>query len=230
MEDLAEAGFTNTPIQANKKHLKASLYWLANFHARYMNTQADLLWEIGTYWHLETRLEEFKALKKSELKAFAQHIDTTLKQTTYQTIVHGDAKLANFCFNTKGDHCAAVDFQYVGQGCGMKDVALFMSSAIAPEACAQMEKWILNTYFTALKEALTHYQPKLDGYKLDGYKVEQEWRPLFPVAWADFQRFIKGWSPNHYKINPYTELLTTKALTYLKSKLSPTKDDLNIFK
>lgn len=106
-----------------------------------------------------------------------------------------------------------MDFQYAGHGCGMKDVAYFMSSALEPQACKEMQEWILDSYFTALKDALNHYQPHLDCDK-----IEQEWRPLFAVAWADFQRFIKGWSPNHYKINTYTESLTAKALAYLKSK------------
>ena len=175
-----------------------------------MNTRSKLVWEIGGYWHLETRLDELKVLKDSDLKSFAQRIDDVLKQTKYQTIVHGDAKLANFCFDSDGNHCVAVDFQYVGHGCGMKDVILFMSSAVAPKECAKMEGWILDTYFRALKEALREYQPELEANE-----IEDEWRPLFAVAWADFQRFIKGWSPDHYKINPYTEELTAKALAYI---------------
>ncbi|EQM44960.1 hypothetical protein D042_4748 [Vibrio parahaemolyticus NIHCB0757] len=55
------------------------------------------------------------------------------------------------------------------------------------------------------------YQPNLDPDE-----VEHEWRPLFAVAWADFQRFVKGWSPDHWKINPYTEALTRRALAYLR--------------
>ena len=46
MEDLEEVGFASIIKQANKNHLKSSLYWLANFHARYMNTRSDLIWEI----------------------------------------------------------------------------------------------------------------------------------------------------------------------------------------
>lgn len=213
MEDLAESGFRNTTISANKTHLRAVLYWLANFHARYMETRSLLIWETGTYWHLETRLDEFEVLEEGTLKDFAQQIDDVLKKAPYQTIVHGDAKLANFCFNDDTSRCAAVDFQYVGHGCGMKDVAYFMSSAIEPEKCEAMQEWILDTYFSALKEALQHYQPTLNGDI-----VEQAWRPLFALSWTDFQRFIKGWSPNHYKINPYSESLTAKGLAYLKSK------------
>jgi len=211
MEDLATVGFSSTVNHANKNHLTSCLYWLANFHARYINTQSNQLWATGTYWHLDTRPDELEALDDETLKAFARRIDSALKHTKYQTIVHGDAKLANFCFNEEGTLCAAVDFQYVGQGCAMKDVALFMSSAIKPEDCAKLESWVLDTYFTALKEALAHYQPKIDSAD-----VERAWRPMLCVAWADFQRFVKGWNPNHYKINPYTEELTTKAITYLK--------------
>lgn len=36
----------------------------------------------------------------------------------FQTFVHGDAKLANFCFGS--NNVAAVDFQYVGKGIGVK--------------------------------------------------------------------------------------------------------------
>jgi hypothetical protein len=35
------------------------------------------------------------------------------------------------------------------------------------------------------------------------------------VAWADFQRFIKGWSVEHFKINSYTETLTEQAIKQL---------------
>jgi hypothetical protein len=95
----------------------------------------------------------------------------------------------------------------------MKDVALFMSSAVEPEACSEMESWVLDIYFAELRHALQIYQPQLDAKA-----VEQEWRPLFPVAWADFQRFVKGWSPKHWKINPYTEALTSRAIAYLKGQ------------
>jgi hypothetical protein len=213
MEDLSKAGYPVTAYQPTKAQLQASLKWLANFHARYMHTKSDLLWQTGTYWHLETRPDELKVLQDTALKNYAQKIDKALKDAEYQTIVHGDAKLANFCFSEDGDLASAVDFQYVGHGCGMKDLVYFMRSAVEPDECEAMEEWILNTYFNALQEALAHYQSAIDSNK-----VEQEWRELFSVAWADFQRFIKGWSPDHYKINSYSEVLTSRALSYLRSK------------
>ena len=70
MEDLASIGLTQTTYDANKNHLVSCLNWLANFHAKYMNIKSDLLWEIGTYWHLDTRPDELKALEDKELKKY----------------------------------------------------------------------------------------------------------------------------------------------------------------
>ncbi|PLY07486.1 MAG: phosphotransferase [Arcobacter sp.] len=213
MEDLAMAGFNITTCHGHRNYLISSINWLANFHAKYLNTKSELIWEIGTYWHLDTRPDEFEILEDKELKKYAIHIDNELKNIKYKTIVHGDAKIANFCFDEHGTTCAAVDFQYVGHGTGMKDLVYFISSAVEPEVCDQMESWILDTYFIAFKDAIEHYHPKLDSIQ-----IEREWRPLFAIAWADFQRFIKAWSPNHYKINSYSEELTTRAIAYLKAK------------
>lgn len=212
MEDLAQAGFPKVIVKASQVHLRACLSWLAHFHARYIGVHNGHLWQTGTYWHLATRPDELRALEDIELKAAAILIDRTLNGAKYQTIVHGDAKLANFCFNEMESSVAAVDFQYVGHGCAMKDVALFMSSAVEPSACFEMESWVLDTYFEELTHALHIYQSQFDPKD-----VEREWRPLFAVAWADFQRFIKGWSPGHWKINPYTEALTAKAIASLRA-------------
>ncbi len=211
MEDLVQAGYPKVVAKASTSHLRACLSWLAHFHACYIGVHNDKLWKTGTYWHLATRPDELKALDDYELKQAAGLIDSTLAHAKYQTIVHGDAKLANFCFDQTDSLVAAVDFQYVGHGCAMKDVALFMSSAVTPQLCSEMESWVLDTYFAELTQALQIYQPYLDPED-----VEREWRPLFAVAWADFQRFVKGWSPGHWKINPYTEALTAKAIASLK--------------
>ena len=42
--------------------------------------------------------------------------------------------------------------------------------------------------------------------------IENEWRDLFPFAWADFHRFLKGWSPSHWKINDYSEKITREVV------------------
>ncbi len=82
-----------------------------------------------------------------ELKQAAIRIDQILRASPYQTFVHGDAKLANFCFSSDGLQVAAVDFQYVGGGCGIKDVAYFISSCLHEEDCERYEDELLAWYF-----------------------------------------------------------------------------------
>jgi thiamine kinase-like enzyme len=151
-----------------------------------------------------------EVLEDNELKSAAGLIDIKLKTAKYQTFVHGDAKLANFCFSPKGDKVAAVDYQYVGGGCGMKDVAYFIGSCLHEDECEKMEKQLLDTYFSELKIAIQTRNKVIDFDEL-----EVEWRDLFPLAWTDFHRFLKGWSPGHWKINSYSEQMARKLIATL---------------
>ncbi|SMG13372.1 Ecdysteroid kinase [Marivirga sericea] len=211
MEDLDASGF---PIRLHHNdvslsHTKSCVKWLAHFHAKFMNTSAEGLWPIGTYWHLQTRPDEWERMQNTPLKNAAKAIDEHLQQSNYQTIIHGDAKLANFCFSENGD-VAAVDFQYVGKGCGMKDVAYFISSCFEADECQQYEEELLDHYFKHLKIAL--------GQSTVFQSIKEEWTKLYPYAWADLYRFLDGWSPGHWKMHGYSEQLTTKVLKELDSK------------
>ena len=213
LEDLNALGFTRRPSSLTHKEIKFCLTWLANFHAQYMRgvgedeKAVDGLWETGTYWHLETRPDELEALKDATLKQAASQFDCALKEGIPQTLVHGDAKLANFCFSHDGANVAAVDFQYVGGGCGMKDLAYFMSSCLNERECEESEAWVLDHYFHELRRALTHNKHPID---LDS--LEESWRRVYPIAWADFYRFLEGWSPGHWKVNGYSQKQVEKAL------------------
>jgi len=204
LEDLDAAGFPLRKKTIAWEEVASCLQWLAQFHASYLGQAPEGLWEVGTYWHLATRPQELAALDDQQLKEAAPRIDEKLNSCTYQTLVHGDAKLANFCF-APGGEVAGVDFQYVGGGCGMKDVAYFIGSCLDEKACERLEPKILDTYFMYLHQAL--------GQRHDA--LEQEWRPLYRVAWADFHRFLKGWSPGHWKINSYSERVTAEVINHL---------------
>ena len=43
-------------------------------------------------------------------------------------------------------------------------------------------------------------------------EVEQQWRPLFAIAWADFHRFLLGWCPGHWKQTGFSDRMVEIAL------------------
>jgi hypothetical protein len=206
LEDLDAAGFTGRRHRLNADGLDACLAWLASFHATFLGAVPDGLWPVGTYWHLATRPDELEAMTDDDLRAAAPLLDARLNGCTYQTFVHGDAKVANFCFARDG-RVAAVDFQYVGGGCGMKDVAYFLSSCMTEVECASEAPRHLDTYFRFLRDAL-HRR----GSDTEVDDLEAEWRALYPIAWADFYRFLAGWSPDHWKMHGYSSRLTRSVL------------------
>jgi len=214
LTDLDAAGYHLRKESVSINDIHACLDWLAGFHATFLGSPADGLWECGSYWHLDTRPDELAALDDIALRDAASSIDQMLKKARYQTLIHGDAKLANFCFSsdTPKPRVAAVDFQYVGRGCGMKDVAYFLGSCLREEECEAHETQLLDYYFFRLGQHVKEKHTDVDCLEL-----EREWRELYDVAWADFHRFLKGWSPGHWKLNSYSEQLTRRVIERIQS-------------
>ncbi|ACJ29264.1 Conserved hypothetical protein [Shewanella piezotolerans WP3] len=215
MSDLDTEGY---PIRLSNASLSVAgtcLQWLARFHA--LNLQAKVtedwpknLWSIGTYWYLGTRLTEYNAMEENELKRSAVLLDAKLNNGKFKTLVHGDAKIANFCFSADLSKVAAVDFQYVGAGCGMKDVIYFLGSCLDNATLEQNFDDLIDVYFSALKASLAEINSK-HSFK----EVEQEWRGLINIAWADFERFLAGWAPDHTKRTLFSHKLTQIAITQI---------------
>ena len=164
LEDLDAAGFA-----LRGGPLDPCLAWLAGFHAGFLGDAGEGLWPEGTYWHLATRMDELAIEPRR-----AHALDRALAGARFQTILHGDAKEENFCFSRTG--VAAVDFQYAGRGCGMKDVAYLLHGH---------DDTHLDTYFRHLRAAAGD----IAGFGT----LEREWRALYPIAQQDFQRFLAGW-------------------------------------
>lgn len=220
LEDMDACGFPYRFNKLNDRGLSSCIRWLANFHAtflvrtnnkdarRLIGDAADGLWETGTYWHLQTRRDEFEKMADGPLKESAERIDQVLRECDYQTLVHGDAKVANFCFDKSQSNVAAVDFQYVGVGCGMKDLAYFLGSCLSEQECElQYSDW-LDVYFAQLCS-------QVDTSSIDTTDLEANWRAMFPVAWADFDRFLLGWCPSHPKLTPFSNRLVEQTLRSL---------------
>ena len=206
LEDM-DANFPLRKQELSLSEVKVCLQWLANFHATYLGYKPSGLWEIGSYWHLGTRPEEWNKTEHPELKAKAYRIDEILNNCVYQTLIHGDAKVANFCFSEDSKEVAAVDFQYTGGGCGMKDVAYLLGSCMSGDDCKKHESELLDYYFSELKYGM--------GTPADSIPIEAEWRQMYPLAVADFMRFLLGWMPTHPKVNAYSLNLTEEVLIHL---------------
>jgi len=210
LEDLDAAGYPLRKSELDMDGVKLCLSWLANFHATFMGVTPEGLWQTGTYWHLETRPDEHAAMAEGDLKNAAAEIDRRLNNCRYQTLVHGDAKVDNFCFSADGLAVAAVDFQYVGGGCGMKDVVYFLGSCLSEQQCEQWQHELLDYYFAELKQVL-----ELTNKPLDWDQLKAEWLALYAVAWTDFYRFLLGWMPIHRKINLYSQRLAAEVIAGL---------------
>lgn len=213
LEDLDSSGFPSRVGSVSSVEMQACLTWLANFHALFLHENPTHLWEVGTYWHLDTRPDELRVLQDKRLKNAASAIDKKLNESPYLTFVHGDAKLANFCFSRDGASAAAVDFQYVGGGCGMKDVAYFIGSCLYEDECERYEEELLDFYFSELEKAVLKRKMSVNYSDL-----EKNWREMYKVAWTDFHRFVKGWSPGHWKIHGYSERIASEVVAALQEE------------
>lgn len=194
LEDLDAAGFSARNSRPSDMQKEAVLQWLARFHGAFLTTKPSGLWKEGSYWQLQTRLPEWEQMPAGELRNAAKRIDALLRTATFRTIIHGDAKPDNFCFAKQGKGVAAVDFQYVGGGCGMRDVAYFLDCCYDDSITPQLEDAWLSVYFAELQKHLPA--------EIDFEKLQAEWRQLYSVAWLDFQRFLQGWSSAYAKPSP----------------------------
>ena len=224
LEDLDAAGYDIRHTELTPNQCKPCLRWLAAFHATFLHQRTSPndndqemhtvwpqgLWQQGSYWHLQTRPDEWQTMADSPLKHQAAEIDRKLESGRYHTLIHGDAKVANFCFNRSGNKVAAVDFQYVGGGCGIKDVMYFLGSCLSEQQLSDHYDTLLDHYFHCLSEEVQRRNLSIELTHL-----EQEWRQLSPLAWADFQRFLEGWSPAHKKNHRFSQQMTQLALTQL---------------
>ncbi len=202
LEDLDGAGFSGRGGRG-AGGLEACLGWLAGFHARFLGVAPAGLWKTGTYWHLATRPDELANMDDAALREAAPLLDRMLGAAAFQTLVHGDAKLPNFCFAREASSTAtvaAVDFQYVGGGCGMRDVAYLISGAPG-------EGRLLDEYFRCLRDRL---EPSVDAGAL-----ESEWRALYPIACADFYRFLAGWAKESWRRDAHAQRVTREVLSQL---------------
>ena len=201
MDDLRTQGpcYERKGNQLNLEEGKAVLSWLAKFHAvnwQSIHTLSSAsiqggLWQEATFWQLDSRSAELNAIDVDwiELKYLAKDIHDAIGGSKYRTIIHGDAKAANFLFfKEERDQgiarVAGYDFQYCGFGDAMRDVAYFLSCSIKPGVLYVHERDLLEHYHFQLVANLTEEQAC--GYSMDVLQNSYE------LCLVDLARFMAG--------------------------------------
>eukprot|EP00210_Caulerpa_lentillifera_P000186 g181.t1 len=198
--------------ELNSSETKLALDWLSSFHARFLGVRnlSNCLWPNGTFWSLEKRQREFERMTLEwnrtcenfrevyptffsstkiidlafRLQSIAAQLDELLKRNeSYKTLVHGDFKTANLFFYP--NDVAACDFQWIGEGLGVKDLIYLLYSSVSPHSVLTQEDEFLKYYYDAF--VLKSGDPLMDKmYPWDEFKRDAEF------AFLDYVRFLIG--------------------------------------
>lgn len=157
------------------------------------------LWQQGGYHYLSTRMEELSSIDpqhdlwgqlglhySSDLPFAIEWCLNNPLNRTRLSLIHGDVKAANMAFSRDATQMAMYDFQYVGLGLGVQDLAKFLTTSIPRHHLCDTgrEEKLLTTYHGFLVERL----PK--GAEYEFQELMRDWE-LALVSWV---RFLAGWS------------------------------------
>ena len=157
------------------------------------------LWQQGGYHYLATRQHELVSIDP-RTDAWGQlglHADSDMpisvdwclnnpRDRSRLSLIHGDVKAANMAFDRHTTSMAMYDFQYVGVGLGVQDLAKFLTTSIPSRHLSDREgeQKLLKTYHSFLVKKL----PKDARYEFE--ELVEDWE-LALVSWV---RFLAGWS------------------------------------
>jgi hypothetical protein len=180
------------------------------------STSGNSVWLNGGYTYLATRRSEYQSLVhdadsewsealtqpvSNHNQSIAELVATFLAPSTstdtpitrYQTLIHGDVKSENLFTNTPGDQVAFYDFQYVGLGLGVCDLAKFFTCSVPLEMLVpseyvpdvlvmdEGERELLERYWRNLK--------KVGGKEYEWGIFVRHWE----TALVDWLRFQASW-------------------------------------
>ena len=96
------------------------------------------------------------------------------------TLIHGDLRLDNFCFDADGRGLTLLDWQLISRGRGTYDIAYMMCQSVEPDLRATIEDEVLRRYHAALAEAGAG-PPALEELWVD-YRTATLWCLMYGVA------------------------------------------------
>lgn len=174
------------------------------------------IWLNGGYTYLATRRKEYALLVHDTQSEWSQKLTQTVeghdlsiaelvgaflepKQSSssptgnYQTLIHGDVKSENLFTSTSGEQVAFYDFQYVGLGLGVCDLAKLFTCSVPlsmlitdktfPHELQMQsgERSLLERYLSSLKEE--------SGKEYEWETFVRHWE----IALVDWLRFQASW-------------------------------------
>ncbi|KAI7279324.1 hypothetical protein KC345_g5454 [Hortaea werneckii] len=189
--------------------------------ARHVGSRrAEGVWLNGGYTYLATRRKEYAGLLEdadsewssalcrpvlsvdaslAELVAEVLSPDASPETTSstisdYETLIHGDVKSENLFANTEGSAVAFFDFQYVGMGLGVCDLAkLFTCSVPMPMLTTEALSGDVALAMTdGERGLLQRYQRTVSSASGKGYPW-QELKMHWSTALVDWLRFQASW-------------------------------------
>ena len=95
---------------------------------------------------------------------------------------------------------------------GVRDLAYLLGSCLSEQELQQHADNLLNYYFLELFESLRARFAAQEFTQELETEISREWRRLWPVCFADFERFLGGWSPGYGRRTGYTKRMTDQVL------------------
>ncbi|KAM0287999.1 hypothetical protein ACHAQH_000067 [Verticillium albo-atrum] len=181
---------------------------LQEAHRRGEGSRGTKIWLNGGYTYLATRLKEYASLEEDEdsewASAFCGHdeelgggiakaVAEVLKPTgrRAESIIHGDVKSENLFTTADGDKVAFFDFQYVGLGLGVCDLAKLFTCSVPLRLITNSDQWEI-AMEDGEKELLKRYRTALLQGDDDSYPWDEFVRH-WECALVDWCRFQASW-------------------------------------
>lgn len=96
---------------------------------------------------------------------------------------------------------------------GVRDLAYLLGSCLSEQELQAFADQLLNYYFIELFESLRLKHGAREFSSELEKDISREWRRLWPVCFADFERFLNGWSPGGgWQRSGYTKRMTNQVI------------------
>jgi hypothetical protein len=124
-------------------------------------------------------LDRYSGAIDEPLRAFVQRLGNELSlfsgyEAPFAAVTHGDFRTDNVLFEGSGGRVplAVVDWQTIGVGSPLLDVAYFITTSLTPEDCETNEHALLEYYLNCLGEYDVDYPQQLAMYEFARYTLQ----------------------------------------------------------